>query len=164
MQYLAAFTLPEISTVSGRFFTPLSFHFDASVWWWHSKASLTFPIKLAQCGSGLLISHNATTTVVASADLGLPLSSTSPSRLIPHSCSFFSSLSILLRWTVQPRSMTHSLVKSSWTVARSPMLFWLFLSLKSKWTEIAKYVLTSFKVRANENLKTHWHFFFFCTF
>lgn len=69
----------------GRFFFshPYSFHFDASMGWRHSMAALTFPIRLAQCGSGLLISNNATATVVASVFSGLPLFPSLPAPLSP---------------------------------------------------------------------------------
>lgn len=47
--------------------------------------ALAFPIRLAQCGSGLLISNNGMATVVASVFSGLPLFS--PPSLPPVSSS-----------------------------------------------------------------------------
>lgn len=125
--------------------------------------ALTFPIRLAQCGTGLLISNNAIATVVASVFLGLPLFAHSfPHRRLSHPPHLFSppissplpsSSFISLRWAVQSCSTTHSLVKGSWTVASSHMLLRLFPSLKSKWREIAECALTSFKIGAAGNLK-----------
>lgn len=128
--------LLPLSGYEKNFSHPYSFHFDASVWWRHSMTALTFPIRLAQRGSGLLISHSAMATVVASVFLGLPLSSTSS---FPHP-PFLPLLSPSLRWTVQSWSTTHSLVKGSWTIASSHMLLWLFPSLNSKWIKISECV------------------------
>lgn len=70
----------------------------------------------------------------------------------PLLSSLWSFLFIPLRWAVQSCSTTHSLLKGRWTAANSHMLLWLFPSLKSKWAEIAEYVLTSSKIRAPGDL------------
>lgn len=76
-----------------------SFNFDASMWWRHSMKALTFPIRLAQCGSVLLISNNAMATVVASVFSGLPPSHL-PHCFPPNSSLLPSSFFIPLRWAV----------------------------------------------------------------
>lgn len=105
---------------------PYSFHFDASVWWRPSVTTFTFPIRLAQCGSRLLISHNATATVVASVLLGLPLSpATAGPPLLPPpplASSPFIFVSDVLQYDTQR--------VAAWTAASSHMLRWLVPSLE----------------------------------
>lgn len=87
------FFLDKLNIYLFIFFSHLySFHFDASVWWRPSMAALTFPIRLAQCGSGLLISNNAMATVVASVFVGLPLSPTACLIFHPASHPFLTPL------------------------------------------------------------------------
>lgn len=140
------------------FFTHLSsFHFDASMWWRHSMTALTFPIRLAQCVFGLLISNNAMATVVASVFLGLPLPPTVCLIFLTACHTQLFSPPFLHLYLTQigfTVVVSNSSVKGCWTVASLHVLLWLFASLKTKWNGTAEYELTSFKIGAAVTPKT----------
>lgn len=125
--------------------------------------ALTCPIRLAQCGSGLLISNNAMATVVASVFVGLPLcpTTTTTACLIfltaSHpkllSSSLPSSFFISLRWTAVLQ-YDAQFGERQLNCCQAPHAVQAICISVSKWTKFAEYALNSFKLGATRNLKT----------